>query len=184
MDRQWDGTLLSRTMQRSMTVREKARHVVRAMMVSRVKENQLVRGNDFASQPSNWFQPLEVMLPGELSAAKGANWAWSQKIQTQIINTNTITITKAKKYTLCKNTIAECSWSLSTALSGALLALSVTRKKTNATNSPLVAFLYYNIFKWKHSDIMISIWQYFYNFSTLIVSFLYCKYFVNKPWEI
>ena len=62
-------------MQRSMTVREKARHVVRAMMVSRVEENQLVKGNDFVSQPSNWFQPLEVMLPGELSAAKGANGA-------------------------------------------------------------------------------------------------------------
>ena len=62
--------VLSRTMQRSMTVREKARHVVGAMMVSRVEENQLVKGNDFASQPSNWFQPLEVMLPRRVECSE------------------------------------------------------------------------------------------------------------------
>ena len=82
-------------MQRSMTVREKARHVVGAMMVSRVEENQLVKGNDFASQPSNWFQPLEVMLPrrvecserSQLSLKKkqtNTNYKHKHKLQTQL----------------------------------------------------------------------------------------------------
>ena len=182
MDRQWDGTVqccLERCKDQ-WPWEKKSRHVVvGAMMVSRVEENQLVKGNDFASQPSNWFQPLEVMLPRRVQCSERIQLSFKSK------NTNTNHKHKhnykSKEVHTMQDTIADCSWLLSTASSGALSALSVTRKKTNVLmvafwyyNIRMEAFLYYDILKWQYFDIT----------NTLMVAFWYCKHVVNKSWEI